>query len=95
MEKGKEKKIAAGTAIAALILYFLLRGRAPSPGTAILEGMVIDDETAAPIQGIQVACNGYGDETGANGRYSIADITPGTYTVIFTDPLAHYETKVI
>ena len=95
MEKGKEKKIAAGTALGALLLYLLLRRRAPSPGTAILEGMVIDDETAAPIPGIQVACNGYGGETGANGRYGIADIPPGTYTVIFTDPLARYETQVI
>jgi hypothetical protein len=63
--------------------------------TAILYGQVTDAKTGGPIEGIQVSCNSYTGPTGADGQYRIENITPGDYSVTFTDPLGRYETKVI
>jgi len=81
---------------AAVAAWLLLRRRAAAdPDKAILYGKVTDIETDQPIQGIDVACNGYTDKTDASGDYKIINIEPGTYDVMFTDPLERYEPKVV
>jgi hypothetical protein len=67
----------------------------PTPGTAVLYGQVTDAQTGTAIEGIQVSCDSYTGMTGADGQYRIENITPGDYSVTFTDPLGRYETKVI
>lgn len=86
--------IVGAGAIAALLL--LLRRRVASdPDKATLYGKVRDADTNHPIQGINVACNGYTGETNASGDYRIINIEPGTYDVLFTDPLERYEPLVV
>ncbi len=59
---------------------------APSVATAQtgkLTGVVTDTETGRPVEGVQVQVQGtpFGAQTGANGRYFIVAIPPGSYTV--------------
>lgn len=69
----------------------LLKAAPPEPGLAILWGIITDAETGARLAGIDVTCDSYSAITDGNGRYEIAELTPGTYTVTFTDPLGRYE----
>jgi len=68
---------------------------AAPPLTAILYGTVTDADTGAPIEGIDVDCNGYTDTTAPDGTYRIENIPPGTYSVLFTDPSGRYEPREI
>jgi hypothetical protein len=63
----------------------------PPPDLATLWGKVQDGQTKNPVEGIQTTCNGYTAMTDMDGRFEILDITPGVYTVRFTDPLGRYE----
>ena len=65
------------------------------PSTAVLYGTVTDKVTGLPIDAILVSCNGYTDTTAPDGTYRIENIMPGTYAVVFTDPLGQYDEKVI
>lgn len=68
---------------------------AAPPLTAVLYGTVTDADTQVPIEGISVDCGGYTDTTAPDGTYRIENIPPGTYSVVFSDPLGRYEEKVI
>lgn len=73
----------------------LVRGREeppppPPPELAALWGVLLDEQTKEPLEGIQATCNGYSAMTDTGGRYEIPDIEPGVYTVTFTDPLGRY-----
>jgi hypothetical protein len=67
----------------------------PTQDTAALYGQVTDAQSGAAIEGIQISCNGYSGTTGADGRYRIENISPGDYTITFTDPLGKYETLTL
>jgi hypothetical protein len=56
------------------------------PETATIGGLVVDGKTALPISGASVVLTQGGatsakTATGSDGRYSIAGITPGIYTI--------------
>ena len=69
---------------------------APLPGTAVLHGIVTDSQTGLPVGGIVVSCDSYTGATGSSdGLYSIENIPPGTYDVLFSDPLNRYEPLTI
>jgi len=62
----------------------LLCAAAPAAAqTGTISGAVTDSATGAPIPGVQVVVTGAeaGASTGEDGRYRIANVTPGTYTV--------------
>jgi len=91
--------VAAG-AVAAAIFYFL--GKKPSPpppppppDKANLWGIVTDSQSSAVLSGREVSCDSYSAVTDTNGRYEILSIEPGTYGIIFTDPLGNYETLTL
>ena len=101
MEKDK-KKIAAGAGILGVIglLWCLLRKRLPPvppppPGKATLHGRITDAQTGAAIQGIGMSFDGYTGTSDATGYYLIENITPGEYSVTFSDPLGRYEPKTL
>lgn len=101
MEKDK-KKIIAGAGIlggAGLAFLLLRRGKAapppPPPDKATLWGTVKDAQTNKGINGISINCNGYIATTESNGYYALENIEPGTYTVLFSDPLGRYEPLTI
>lgn len=62
----------------------------PPPELATLWGMLLNEQTKEPVEGIQATCNGYSAVTDADGRYEMPDIKPGVYTVTFTDPFGRY-----
>jgi len=49
-----------------------------------ITGLVVSAETGQPLANASVYLEGtgYGTITGANGRYTITNVTPGTYTVV-------------
>lgn len=61
------------------------------PGT--LTGKVTNSVTGAALAGATVNLGGVIQTTDANGNYSFANITPGTYPLSFT--LAGYTTVTI
>lgn len=63
----------------------------PPPGLATLWGIVTDAETGNPIGEIDVSLNGLAVTTSSNGRYEFLELDPGTYNLVFTDPLGRYE----
>ena len=75
------------------LLYFLFRRRPPTPppDKAALYGFVVDAQTGNGISGIDISLNGYAGISDNSGYYVIEDIEPGSYTLIFTDPLGRYE----
>ncbi|GEM_PF-3574425 len=56
----------------------------PVNGAGTLSGRVTDKTTGAGLAGVAVTTSGYAATTGSGGHYSIADMTPGTYTIRFT-----------
>lgn len=93
-EKEKDKKALIILPIllgAGAVWLFLRRKVAADPNKAILFGQVVNADTLAGIQGIDVNCNGHAAKTNGGGDYQIINIPPGTYSVIFTDPLGRYE----
>jgi len=80
---------------AGALWYFLRRKVDVDPELAILYGKVTDAETAAGIKDINVNCNGYTGKTNSAGDYQIINIEPGTYDVMFTDPLGRYQAMVV
>lgn len=67
----------------------------PPPGLATLWGIVTDANTGNPIEGIDVSLGDWSATTTSDGRYEFADVEPGTYTLIFSDPLGRYQTKEV
>lgn len=97
-EKEKEKKALIILPIllgAGAVWLFFRRKVVPDPDKAILFGKVTDADTLAPIQGIDVNCNGHAAKTNGGGDYQIINIPAGTYSVTFTDPLSRYEPQVV
>jgi len=80
---------------AGALWYFLRRKVAADPDKATVFGKVTDAESGAGIGGIHVACNGYAGTTNSAGDYQIINIEPGTYDLMFTDPLGRYMTRVV
>ena len=62
------------------------------PQTATLYGVVTDANTGVGVSGIEVSLDSLVRTTGADGRYEFADVEPGTYSLVFTDPQGVYET---
>jgi len=99
----KTQKVGAGLGIFGLITAIVAAIRAkaapppppPPPGLATLWGMVTDAITGEPIKGIEITLNGWSYTTGTDGRYEFAEIEPGTYSLIFSDPLGRYEPLTI
>ena len=81
---------AAGLTVALALLLWSRRAQAQDPDKAMLFGQVTDIDTGAGIQGISVNCNGYSANTNTAGDYAIVNIEPGSYSVLFTDPLGRY-----
>ena len=52
--------------------------------TGKIAGVVTDQTSGQPIEGVQVYLpgTGYGTTTNASGRYFLISVTPGTYTVV-------------
>jgi len=67
----------------------------PPPGLATLWGIVTDADTGTPIEGIEVSLNGLTATTCVKGRYEFLNVEPGTYSLVFTDPLGRYETQEV
>jgi uncharacterized membrane protein len=66
---------------------------APAPQYATLTGTVTG-LFGKPVSGATVSLNNqYRTATDANGKYTIQNITPGTYTLTASHPL--YETKIV
>lgn len=68
--------------VAVLVLWGATPLSAQQRGT--ITGQVVVRDTREPLAGVQVYLQGtsFGQITQANGRYSIANVPPGTYTVI-------------
>lgn len=62
-----------------------------------LDGTVTDEQTGAPLAGVQVTLAGgsgtFTDFTDSLGQFGFTNLTPGTYSVTFE--LAGYETLVV
>jgi len=80
--------------IKAYIIPWLKRKR-----LATLHGQVSDEPTGVPIEGILITCKGskglYTTITSGDGSYRLEHLTPGSYTVMFTDPQGRYQPKVV
>ena len=100
MEGKKKLGIGLGIGAGALALYALAKAEVappppPPPDKATLWGIVTDTETDTSISGIAVTWNGYQATTDGNGRYELAEVEPGTYDLVFSDPLERYEPLTI
>ena len=94
MAKDKEKVGIGALFLAILALLFFWKKKPPEPppeGKAILWGIVTDASTGKSITGIEAALDSMVVATGTDGRYEFANVEPGTYSLIFTDPLGRYE----
>ncbi|TVP54125.1 MAG: carboxypeptidase regulatory-like domain-containing protein, partial [Gemmatimonadales bacterium] len=51
---------------------------------ATITGVVTSAQSGEPIAGVQVYLEGTGfnSVTGSNGRYTIPNVSPGTYTIV-------------
>jgi len=92
-EKKKEVGIAWIIAlIVAAIAWMKAKAAPPEPGLATLWGIVTDASTGKSISGIEASLNSLPITTGTDGRYEFANVEPGTYSLVFTDPMGRYET---
>jgi len=93
MERSKAIAIivAVIAAIVAIVAYLKKKVTPPPPGKAVLWGIVTDASTGKPISGIEAALDSFGVITGVDGRYEFPEVEPGTYNLVFTDPLDRYE----
>ena len=83
--------IAAIVAIVAYLTKKVTPPPTPPPDRATLWGIVTDASTGKPISGIEAALDSFGVITGVDGRYEFPEVEPGTYNLVFTDPLDRYE----
>ena len=85
-------KIAVGVGAVALAVVAVLvmskKGSATTSGQ--LMGSVIDAYTGDPISGVSISLDGKGTTTVNDGSFTIDDIVPGDYTLIFSK--SGYET---
>jgi len=54
------------------------------PDTAQLSGVVKDIATGAVLAGVAVTADGFSTKTNFYGQYSLADLYPGSYNIVFT-----------
>jgi len=80
-----DKKV-AGIAIGAGLIgaAIWIAASKSSPKSASLQGNVWDAGSGDPIANATVTLNDYSTTTDVYGNYSIANITPGSYTLTFT-----------
>jgi len=98
MAKDKEKVGIGALFLAILALLFFWKKKPPEPppeGKATLWGIVTDASTGSPIEGIVASLNSWSYTTGTDGRYEFPEVEPGTYSLVFTDPLGRYESLTI
>ncbi len=69
-----------------LIIFLLISSIAVAGTTGKISGKVIDGETNLPLPGVNIIIEGtsMGASTDANGEYVILNVSPGTYSVIFS-----------
>ena len=69
--------------LALTLVAFSLAPRVIHAQTGKVTGVVTDQVTGQPLEGVQVFLQGtgYGTLTNANGRYFLISVPPGTYTV--------------
>lgn len=69
----------------ALIVGFSTLLSAPLAAQAVMSGIVREDSTARPLEGVEVLINGTPHRalTNADGRYRLDDLSAGIYQVIF------------
>lgn len=79
--------IVGGVVIAGAYALSKLLAEKPKPG---LYGLVVDALTGDPIEGIVATLNSAETTTDLNGKFQFLNITPGTYTLILTDPAGRY-----
>ena len=94
MAKDKEKVGIGALFLAILALLFFWKKKPPElppEDKATLWGMVTDASTGNPISGIKAALDSLLTTTGTDGRYEFANMEPGEYLLVFTDPLGRYE----
>jgi len=73
------------TALSALLILILSAALGASPMGKI-EGTVVDDMTGQPVAEVSVQVSGtkYGAKTDSSGRFTIEQVPPGTYKLIFS-----------
>ena len=96
MAKEDKKKEISALFLALLAFLFFWKKAKPSPPEpepelATLWGVVTDASTGNTISGIEATLDSLLITTGTDGRYEFANVEPGTYSLIFTDPLGRYE----
>jgi hypothetical protein len=87
------RELAVGIGLAALVIAIARKAEASPPGDAHLYGQVTDFSTSAPLSGVKVKLAGTEKVTDSSGVYVFADISPGTYNLVFEK--AGYETLVL
>jgi len=75
-----------GTPTLVFILLFALNLTSLAQQKAEIKGTVTISGSGEPAVGVNIGLQGttYGGSTDAEGNYSITDIEPGTYTIVFT-----------
>lgn len=65
----------------------------PPPGYANIYGTLTDGLSGQPLAGVTITLDSKSTTSAADGSYNLTDITPGTYSVIFT--LDGYNTRIL
>jgi hypothetical protein len=58
----------------------------PLPGTVSLSGTVVVLGPSTPVEGADVSCQASSTTTGADGRYSLSELSPGYASVTVSKP---------